>query len=348
MRQVFAAHFSNYPGMEPRDAVKLAYQSVYGGGHLVTDPTAALARLKAELAASPPLPGRSLLEDIGGGRKRLHLNSPDFSGHTPESVSFLFAEGTKAPDRGAEALGPALDLLRDMTAAGSAPFSPEALAAFLKEYDAQGRPAVSHSGAYRAAYRPAYRVMEDRLLRFLPLLDAIDGLLSQKDRGVVAIDGMAAAGKSTLGDLLVRRYGCALIHMDDFFLPPELRTPERFAAPGGNVHYERFREQVLTGLAAGEPFSYDRFDCHTMSYAEKIPVNENRLTVIEGAYALHPSLRAVYDLKVFYPVEPEEQLRRILHRNGEGCMVRFRDQWIPLENAYIAACGVKECCDLIL
>lgn len=348
MRQIFAAHFSDYPGMEPRDAVKLAYQSVYGGGHLVSDPAAALARLKAELASGFPLPGRSLLEDIGGGRKRLHLNSPDFTSHDPESVNFLFVEGANAPNRGSEALDPALDLLREMTAAGTAPFSPEDLERFLTEYDAQGRPAVGHSEAYRAAYRPAYRVMEDRLLRFLPLLDAIDGLLSQKDRVTVAIDGMAAAGKSTLGDLLVKRYGCTLIHMDDFFLPPELRTPERFAVPGGNVHYERFREQVLTGLASGTDFMYDRFDCHTMSYAEKISVNQKHLTVIEGAYALHPSLRDFYDLKVFYPVEPDEQLRRIRKRNGEACLVRFRDKWIPLENSYITACAVRECCDLTL
>jgi len=348
VRQVFAAHFSNYPDMEPRDAVKLAYQSVHGGGHLVSDPAAALVRLKEELAAAPPLPGRPLLEDIGGGRKRLHLNSPDFPRYDLESLSFLFAEGVKAPDRDPEALAPALTLLRDMAASGEAPFSPAALEAFLTEYDAQGRPAVSHSETYRAAYRPAYRVMEASMTRFLPLLSAIDALLERKERVTVAIDGMSAAGKSTLGELLARRYGCTLVHMDDFFLPPELRTPERFASPGGNVHYERFREQVLTGLASGLPFSYDRFDCHSMACSGTIHVKPNRLTVIEGAYCLHPSLRDFYDLKVFFPIDPAQQLERIRLRNGEGCMVRFRDRWIPLENTYIAACGVRECCDLIL
>lgn len=215
--------------------------------------------------------------------------------------------------------------------------------------DRESGPAAGHSAACRSAGSPARPAgEEDGLLPFLPLLDAIDGLLRRKDRVTVAIDGMAAAGKSTLGELLVRRYGCALVHMDDFFLPPELRTPERVAAPGGNVHYERFRARVLAGLASGRPFSYDRFDCHTMSYRERITVEPNRLTVVEGAYALHPSLREDYDLKVFYPVEPDEQLRRILLRGGPDCMARFRDRWIPLENAYIAACGVRECCDLIL
>lgn len=348
MRQVFAAHFFKYPGMEPRDAVKLAYQSTFGGGHLISDPSAALDCLKAEAAAAPPLPGQPLLEDIGGGRKRLYLNSPDFSGYDPESVAFLFAEGAKNPDRGPEALDAPLALLWEMTTEGKAPFSPGDLKAFLRAYDAQGRPPVRHTPAYRAAYAPAYRVMEDRLLRFLPLFRAIDDGLRQNGRLTVAVDGMSAAGKSTLGDLLLRRYGCELIHMDDFFLPPALRTPERFAVPGGNVHYERFKDQVLGGLASKEDFSYDRFDCHTMSFAEKITVKSNRLTVVEGAYALHPELRGFYDLKVFYPVDPAEQLDRIRIRNGEGCVPRFRDKWIPLENKYIAACGVRECCDLIL
>ena len=33
--------------------------------------------------------------------------------------------------------------------------------------------------------------------------------------------------------------------MDDFFLRPEQRRPERFAEPGGNVDRERFAAEVL-------------------------------------------------------------------------------------------------------
>jgi len=349
MRTVFAAHFSRYPNMTPQDAVKLAYQSACGAGHLVSDPSAALQRLKTEMDTAPLLPSLPLLEDIGNGRQRLHLNSPIFSDCTPESVHFLFTEGAVIPPSACKThLQHLLLLLQDMAKHSETPFPSDELDAYLKEYEAAGCPMVSHSDAYRRAYSPAYRVMENRLLRFLPLLNAIDRMMAEKSRVTVAIDGMSAAGKTTLGNLLSRRYDCNLIHMDDFFLPPPLRTPERFETPGGNIHYERFAEQVLTGLASGVSFPYDRFDCHVMACTEQIIVQPKALTVVEGAYALHPTLREHYDLKVFFPVDPAEQLERIRLRNGDGCVPRFRDRWIPMENTYINACHVKECCDLIL
>ena len=42
--------------------------------------------------------------------------------------------------------------------------------------------------------------------------------------------------------------------MDDFFLPPALRTPERRSEPGGNVHYERFLTEVLPNLRSEDLF----------------------------------------------------------------------------------------------
>lgn len=72
--------------------------------------------------------------------------------------------------------------------------------------------------------------------------------------GVIAMDGRAAAGKTTLAEELAVTLGGAVVHMDDFFLPGELRTPERLAAPGGNVHAERFAEEVLPYLRRGEAF----------------------------------------------------------------------------------------------
>lgn len=73
--------------------------------------------------------------------------------------------------------------------------------------------------------------------------------LGAQGRAVAAIDGNAAAGKSTLAARIAAffapQYSVNVFHMDDFFLPGALRTPERLAEPGGNVHYERFQDEVL-------------------------------------------------------------------------------------------------------
>ena len=83
----------------------------------------------------------------------------------------------------------------------------------------------------------------------------IDELLTQKDMVIVAIDGKCTSGKTTLASKLAQIYDCNVFHMDDFFLRPEQRTPERFAEVGGNVDYERFQEEVLLPLKTGKAFS---------------------------------------------------------------------------------------------
>ena len=65
-------------------------------------------------------------------------------------------------------------------------------------------------------------------------------ILARKDGKrpfLVAIDGGSAGGKSTMGAALARALDATLVHMDDFFLPGALRTPERLRQPGGNVHW---------------------------------------------------------------------------------------------------------------
>jgi len=110
---------------------------------------------------------------------------------------------------------------------------------------------VSHSTRFRQQYHPAYRVVFLHYVNVIPALSAIDRAMKKQPRLRVAIDGPCASGKSTLGKTLQEIYGCPLIHMDDFFLRPEQRTPERLAQPGGNVDYERFAKEVLTPSADG-------------------------------------------------------------------------------------------------
>ena len=77
------------------------------------------------------------------------------------------------------------------------------------------------------------------------LLELLTPLARLGRPALAAIDGRCGSGKSTLAGLAAHRLGCPLFHMDDFFLPPALRTQERYAAPGGNVHYERVEAELL-------------------------------------------------------------------------------------------------------
>ena len=242
-----------------------------------------------------------------------------------------------------------LAVLMGLIREGTLPFDPAAAAAEIAAWRAAGFPACHHSEDYRNAYHPAYRVLHKRYAHLLPLLAAIDRALGSKPRMLLAIEGGSASGKSTLAELLTGIYpDAALFHADDYFLRPELRTPERLAQPGGNMDRERLEAEILAPLSRGGDVVYRPFDCKTMSLSEPRRSRAARLNIVEGSYSLHPALEPYYDLSVFLEISPESQRRRVLERNGPEWGQMFFDRWIPLENTYFQATRTAERCTLRL
>lgn len=172
----------------------------------------------------------------------------------------------------------------------------------------------------------------------------INRLLADK-RLLIAIDGRCAAGKTTFAKCLQGRCESNVFHMDDFFLPPTMRTEERLNEPGGNVDYERFLYEVLLPLYTGQSFIYHPYDCKTQTLKAPVRVSERPVNIIEGAYSCHPVLREYYDLNIFMTVNSEEQLRRIMIRNGSDAK-QFKETWIPLEEKYFKTYSIEHKCDL--
>ncbi|NOW04479.1 uridine kinase family protein [Clostridium beijerinckii] len=180
------------------------------------------------------------------------------------------------------------------------------------------------------------------------VFDEIKNLLKDNEKLVIAIDGRCGGGKSSLGAMLAEGFDCSLFHMDDFFLPPRMKTKERLAEPGGNVHYERFEEEILKPLKNNEPAVYRKYLCNKGELSEPIKVEPKNLTIVEGSYSLHPTLRDYYDYKIFITIDPKVQHERILKRNGEEKLQDFINKWIPLEEHYFTELNIENKCDIIL
>lgn len=164
LTSILRLHTRKYPLMEPRDAVKLLYQNEFGGGHLIRDENACLEYLRREYEATPSDGDTPLLEPIGNGILRVNLAALDAHGYPPEQLCRDFIRSAAIHRGTMEVFVKKLSLLRKMTLAGDMPFSPEALETYLAEYARAGYPPVSHSDAYRAAYRPAYRIVHQSCL----------------------------------------------------------------------------------------------------------------------------------------------------------------------------------------
>lgn len=178
------------------------------------------------------------------------------------------------------------------------------------------------------------------------LIEQLHILLLEKSPIVLAIDGMCGSGKTTLAEYLTTIFDATVIHMDNFFLPFERKTPERLAEPGGNIDYERFMKIALPALMERKAFSYTAYNCRTVAFDRPINVRDCRLIIVEGSYSLHEKFGKYYDYAVFLETSSEEQLHRLETRcNDAYKFQRFQTEWIPMEQHYHAIQNVLSRCN---
>ena len=337
-RDLLLGHFRKYPLLQAEDIFKYLFQSAFGCEHLVSDPSAALNYIKKEREMSVSSP---TLDELDGEYTRVHISCL-----APETLARLFCLSAKKED-GLASLEAKLEVAKELVANGDLPLDGEDFSRKLEAWRQAGYPALHHSNAFREAYRPAYRVIANKYAKFLSIFAEIDCLLANGN-AIIAIEGGAASGKTTLSGIFAEVYDCNVFHMDDFFLRPEQRTPERFAEIGGNVDRERFLEEVLEPLKRGDAVCYRPFDCGKWALGEPITVEPKKLTVVEGVYSMHPDLSDCYDYSVYLDISPEYQRERIQERNSPAFAKRFFEEWIPLENCYFEGMRVKErCCEVL-
>jgi len=160
---------------------------------------------------------------------------------------------------------------------------------------------------------------------------------------LIAIDGMCGSGKTTLGNHLAKELNASLFHMDDFFLQPHQRTEARLSEPGGNVDYERFKEEVLDHVADESGVTFRPFNCHEWKLAdEAITIPYNDIIIVEGSYSHHPYFEDIYNIKIFLEISSEEQKKRIIARDGNDIWPMFEQKWIPMENVYFNCYKIKK------
>ncbi|MCL1832467.1 MAG: (d)CMP kinase [Oscillospiraceae bacterium] len=144
---------------------------------------------------------------------------------------------------------------------------------------------------------------------------------------IVAIDGPAASGKSTLAEAAARKYGYTVIHMDDFF----------------DDNITRFHDEVIVPLLRGSPFTYRAYDCGSGTYTAKT-IADCELVLIEGVYSMR--FAEYYDFKIFIQVQKNEQMRRLQARRPDLVQM-FVNEWLPAEEKYFSEYNVVELCDYV-
>ena len=351
-RDYLIMQMNQHPSIQPQDIVKMCYQATFGAEHLLADEDNAKKYFCEEYNGLQPAKDEPLYEMISENVCRMNMRAWKASGMPAEWLFRMFL-GTAS----VSALGQEQSLKNRaeketlfwerIAVAADLMTQSEQWEVYISEYKKEGAHAVHHSAIYREHEAPAYRIVNQKYVKMLPILQAACALEKEGTK-VIAIEGRAASGKTTLAKALEEVLGVDTIHMDDFFVPPALRSEQRFAEPGNNIHYERYLEEVVPYVGQPDTFSYRIFDCSIMDYNGEQEIKSAPWRLIEGAYSTHPKFGDYADLKVFFDIGKEEQMARIINRNGEAMAKMFKERWIPMEEAYYQAFNIKQNADIVI
>ncbi|MCX5380479.1 uridine kinase [Streptomyces sp. NBC_00091] len=170
------------------------------------------------------------------------------------------------------------------------------------------------------------------------LAKSIEAGAAERDRpALVGIDGPGGTGKSTLAALLAACLpGAVVVHIDDFYLPSADR-PARSGAIAAGFDLARLDDQVLRPAVAGRRVRYQRYDWDADRLGDWIELPPRTPLIVEGVHALHADLRPAYTHTIHCQAPRDVRLHRGLARDGEEARTTWEDEWMPAEDAYLAA-----------
>ncbi len=335
--------------IETQDIIKLCYQAAFGAEHLIQDKQRARSYLQEEFDSLDADSDTTLYETLNEDICRVNLKAWKHKNLPIDWLFEMFCGSIPQNGKGTERFLSYIEDAKILVNDNKFNISTDTFNSFYNEYLKDGIRAVHHSDGYRAQEKPAYRIVHTKYLRIITILERIAEIFfSGKANCIIAIDGRCGSGKTTTANLLAEALKIDVIHADDFFLPPIKRTEQRLCEIGGNIDYERFLKEVIPNLSHNKSFSYNIFDCSSAELNKTRQIGGSNIRLIEGAYSHHPYFKDYADIKIFSDITAEEQMRRIIKRNGLDMAKRFKEEWIPMEERYFKGLEIEDRADLIL
>ncbi|GLY51135.1 uridine kinase [Lentzea sp. NBRC 102530] len=179
-------------------------------------------------------------------------------------------------------------------------------------------------------------------------------------RGLVAVDGVDGAGKTTYCDALarvLRARGREVVRasVDDFHHPQAIRWRRGRTSPEGffldSFDYERFTARLLVPFAQGRPFQRASHDLASDEYVEA-PFEEapDALLLVDGIFLHRDEVVHHWDYSIFLDVEFAVSVGRMAGRDGsppDPDDPRNR-RYVEGQRLYFATCEPRKRASLVL
>jgi uridine kinase len=176
----------------------------------------------------------------------------------------------------------------------------------------------------------------------MELIAALQDLCKAKSRPIIAIDGPAGAGKTTLAHeiflALSTKMSVQVIHMDDLYdgwdnaLGPQLSE---------TLHH------IVTTHKSGKEVSFSRYNWAESSFTDTHAIPAAELIILEGVGSGQGAIRDELAALIWIDIDHSLGLERVISRDGQSIKAQMQ-KWLAQQEQHFAREGTQNAADFIL
>ncbi|MEN9687383.1 MAG: hypothetical protein RL381_395 [Actinomycetota bacterium] len=162
----------------------------------------------------------------------------------------------------------------------------------------------------------------------MDLIDALFDLCKSEAQPIIAIDGPAGAGKTSLASLiksaLSREYSVNVIHMDDLYLGWDKALTSELSETLNFIVSSHKKQKSIS-------LSYYDWKQEFLAPATEIPSTE--LLILEGVGSGQREIRDQLTTLIWMQIDEKEGLARVLQRDGDEIESQMR-KWLETQEQH--------------
>lgn len=165
----------------------------------------------------------------------------------------------------------------------------------------------------------------------MELIAALFDLCKTTSRPIIAIDGPAGAGKTTLSEhlsaALSSRYKTTTIHMDSLY--------NGWSSPF-DEHLSGALLKAVTSHKKADKLSLPQFDWSKNKFGTEQQITPCELLILEGVGASQSIVRPYLAASIWIDIDPEKGAERVLLRDGESISKEMKEWLIKQEQHFLS------------
>ena len=176
----------------------------------------------------------------------------------------------------------------------------------------------------------------------MDLIDALSDLCKDVPQPIIAIDGPAGAGKTTLAHdiklALAQRYSITEVHMDDLYDGWDNALTSQLTD---------FLTHLVSAHKDAKPISLSTYNWLAGEFNPASEIEKSELLILEGVGSGQMAIRDSLSALIWIDIEDSQGMARVLERDGKGIEEQMR-KWLATQEQHFRDEGTQNAADFVL